>query len=164
MSPYLTVSVGCMINCTGDHWFSRGRIYRRSPEKILVFPSTSWAFPRKNEIHDWHPPRIDRGSVIGPVASNAGAESKHPLCSLPLQPPPPQAKKPSKSMCGIVAVHGLENPASERQKYIACSKKIRHRGPDWSGCYVGQRSILVHERLAIVGVGEYASYIFDMVN
>ena len=57
-------------------------------------------------------------------------------------------------MCGIVAAHGVENPASERQKYIACSKKIRHRGPDWSGCYVGQRSILVHERLAIVGVGE----------
>ncbi|KAF9792719.1 glutamine-hydrolyzing asparagine synthase [Thelephora terrestris] len=55
-------------------------------------------------------------------------------------------------MCGIVAVHGIENPASERLKYLACSKKIRHRGPDWSGCYVGQRSILAHERLAIVGV------------
>lgn len=57
-------------------------------------------------------------------------------------------------MCGILAVHGIENPASKRQKYIACSKKVRHRGPDWSGCYVGSRSILVHERLAIVGVGE----------
>lgn len=56
-------------------------------------------------------------------------------------------------MCGIVAVHGIENPASERKKYIACAKKVRHRGPDWSGCYVGQRSILAHERLAIVGVG-----------
>lgn len=55
-------------------------------------------------------------------------------------------------MCGIVAVHGIENPASERPKYLSCSKKIRHRGPDWSGCYVGQRSILAHERLAIVGV------------
>lgn len=55
-------------------------------------------------------------------------------------------------MCGIVAVHGIENPTSERLKYLTCSKKIRHRGPDWSGCYVGQRSILAHERLAIVGV------------
>jgi len=55
-------------------------------------------------------------------------------------------------MCGIVAVHGINNPASARPKYLACSKKIRHRGPDWSGCYVGKRSILAHERLAIVGV------------
>lgn len=60
-------------------------------------------------------------------------------------------------MCGIVAAHGIENPTSERSKYLACSKKVRHRGPDWSGCYVGKRSILAHERLAIVGVGEYGS-------
>lgn len=59
-------------------------------------------------------------------------------------------------MCGIVAAHGIDNPAPERSKYLTCSKKIRHRGPDWSGCYVGKRSILAHERLAIVGVGEHA--------
>lgn len=80
---------------------------------------------------------------------------KHPLRSLPLQPP-------EKIMCGIVAAHGIANPASERQKYIACAKKVRHRGPDWSGCYVGQRSILAHERLAVVGVGGCASYILEM--
>ena len=56
-------------------------------------------------------------------------------------------------MCGILAVHGLDKPANDRARFIACSKKQRHRGPDWSGCYVGQKSILVHERLAIVGVG-----------
>ncbi|KAF5365572.1 hypothetical protein D9758_003222 [Tetrapyrgos nigripes] len=55
-------------------------------------------------------------------------------------------------MCGIFAVHGVENPASYRARAIACSKKLRHRGPDWSGCYVGKEAILVHERLAIVGV------------
>ncbi|GJE90854.1 asparagine synthetase B [Phanerochaete sordida] len=55
-------------------------------------------------------------------------------------------------MCGILAAHGLEKPAQDRTRLIACSKKIRHRGPDWSGCYVGQQSVLVHERLAIVGV------------
>ena len=55
-------------------------------------------------------------------------------------------------MCGIVAAHGLEKPAADRSRLIACSKKIRHRGPDWSGCYVGQQTVLVHERLAIVGV------------
>ncbi|KAK7466999.1 asparagine synthetase [Stygiomarasmius scandens] len=55
-------------------------------------------------------------------------------------------------MCGIFAIHGVENPASYRTRAIACSKKLRHRGPDWSGCYVGKEAILVHERLAIVGV------------
>jgi asparagine synthetase B (glutamine-hydrolysing) len=60
-------------------------------------------------------------------------------------------------MCGIFAVHGLEKPAADRSKFIAHSKKQRHRGPDWSACYVGQRTVLVHERLAIVGVGELVS-------
>ena len=30
------------------------------------------------------------------------------------------------------------------------SKKIRHRGPDWSGIYCGDKAILAHERLSIV--------------
>jgi asparagine synthase (glutamine-hydrolysing) len=30
------------------------------------------------------------------------------------------------------------------------SKKIRHRGPDWSGVYTGNNAILSHERLSIV--------------
>ncbi|KAF9053558.1 glutamine-hydrolyzing asparagine synthase [Hymenopellis radicata] len=55
-------------------------------------------------------------------------------------------------MCGIFAVHGLENPSADRVHFIACSKRIRHRGPDWSGCHVGREAVLVHERLAIVGV------------
>ncbi|ETW85785.1 cysteine peptidase C44 [Heterobasidion irregulare TC 32-1] len=55
-------------------------------------------------------------------------------------------------MCGIFAVHGLEKPSVDRARFIALSKKQRHRGPDWSGCYVGKQSCLVHERLAIVGV------------
>lgn len=58
-------------------------------------------------------------------------------------------------MCGIFAIHGLEQPNAQRSRAIACSKKLRHRGPDWSGCYVGKETILVHERLAIVGVGAY---------
>lgn len=57
-------------------------------------------------------------------------------------------------MCGILAVHGLEKPSNDRARFIALSKRLRHRGPDWSGCYVGKESILVHERLAIVGVGQ----------
>lgn len=57
-------------------------------------------------------------------------------------------------MCGILAVHGLEKPSNDRAHFIALSKRLRHRGPDWSGCFVGQDCVLVHERLAIVGVGE----------
>lgn len=57
-------------------------------------------------------------------------------------------------MCGIFGVHGIENPPLARKRMIALSKTLRHRGPDWSGCYVGKDAILVHERLAIVGVGE----------
>ncbi|KAH9966730.1 glutamine-hydrolyzing asparagine synthase [Russula dissimulans] len=55
-------------------------------------------------------------------------------------------------MCGIFAVHNLRKPAADRSRFIALSKKQRHRGPDWSGCYIGQKTVLVHERLAIVGV------------
>jgi len=55
-------------------------------------------------------------------------------------------------MCGILAVHGLQKPSNDRARIIALSKKLRHRGPDWSGCFVGKDAVLVHERLAIVGV------------
>ncbi|KIK08708.1 hypothetical protein K443DRAFT_672236 [Laccaria amethystina LaAM-08-1] len=55
-------------------------------------------------------------------------------------------------MCGILAVHSLEKPSNDRAHFISLSKRLRHRGPDWSGCYVGKSTILVHERLAIVGV------------
>ena len=58
-------------------------------------------------------------------------------------------------MCGILAVHGLEKPSSDRAHVLALSKRLRHRGPDWSGCFVGQDCVLAHERLAIVGVGQY---------
>ena len=58
-------------------------------------------------------------------------------------------------MCGILAVHGLESPIADRPRFIGLSKRLRHRGPDWSGCYVGKDAILCHERLAVVGVGLY---------
>lgn len=37
-----------------------------------------------------------------------------------------------------------------RRKALDMSKKIRHRGPDWSGIYCGRSAILCHERLSIV--------------
>ena len=54
-------------------------------------------------------------------------------------------------MCGIVAIFNVKEQTPElRQKALRMSKKIRHRGPDWSGIYCGKSAILCHERLSIV--------------
>ncbi|MBN2743352.1 MAG: asparagine synthase B [Marinilabiliaceae bacterium] len=54
-------------------------------------------------------------------------------------------------MCGIVAAFDLKQKSSElRAQVLGMSKKIRHRGPDWSGIYCTDKAILAHERLAIV--------------
>jgi asparagine synthase (glutamine-hydrolysing) len=54
-------------------------------------------------------------------------------------------------MCGIIGVFDLKQSYAElRPLVLAMSKKIRHRGPDWSGIYCGENAILAHERLAIV--------------
>ncbi len=54
-------------------------------------------------------------------------------------------------MCGIVSIFNIKEQTSElRQKALVMSRKIRHRGPDWSGIYCGGSAILAHERLSIV--------------
>lgn len=54
-------------------------------------------------------------------------------------------------MCGIIGIFQIENQTdSLRQRALKISHKIRHRGPDWSGIYVGGSAILCHERLSIV--------------
>jgi asparagine synthase (glutamine-hydrolysing) len=54
-------------------------------------------------------------------------------------------------MCGIIGVFDLKQRYDElRPGVLQMSKKIRHRGPDWSGIYCSDRAILAHERLAIV--------------
>ena len=54
-------------------------------------------------------------------------------------------------MCGIVAAFGEKiGTQSMRQQVLSMSKKIRHRGPDWSGIYVSDNAIMAHERLSIV--------------
>jgi asparagine synthase (glutamine-hydrolysing) len=54
-------------------------------------------------------------------------------------------------MCGIIGVFDLKLSAEElRPQVLAMSKKIRHRGPDWSGIFCCEKAILAHERLAIV--------------
>lgn len=54
-------------------------------------------------------------------------------------------------MCGIVGVFELKKKPEElRGQILEMSKKLRHRGPDWSGIYMGEKAILAHERLSIV--------------
>ena len=54
-------------------------------------------------------------------------------------------------MCGFVGVFDLKVPAKElRPQVLKMSKKIRHRGPDWSGIFSCDKAILSHERLSIV--------------
>ena len=54
-------------------------------------------------------------------------------------------------MCGIVGIFNIKSQSQElRNKALRMAQKIRHRGPDWSGIYVGGSAILAHERLSIV--------------
>ncbi|MBR3542681.1 MAG: asparagine synthase B [Treponema sp.] len=62
-------------------------------------------------------------------------------------------------MCGFVGAFDLSSggqPIADalreelRAQVLEMSKKIRHRGPDWSGVYTGPNAILSHERLSIV--------------
>ena len=62
-------------------------------------------------------------------------------------------------MCGFVGCFDLNSgsqPIAEglkeqlRNSVLDMSKKIRHRGPDWSGIYTGDNAIISHERLSIV--------------
>ena len=54
-------------------------------------------------------------------------------------------------MCGFVGLFDARTETNkQRGQLLEMSKKIRHRGPDWSGVYLDDRTILCHERLAIV--------------
>jgi asparagine synthase (glutamine-hydrolysing) len=54
-------------------------------------------------------------------------------------------------MCGIVGIFELkQNAAHLREQALQVSRLQRHRGPDWSGVFLSEKAIMVHERLAIV--------------
>ena len=54
-------------------------------------------------------------------------------------------------MCGFVGLFDIRQKSDAlRTQVLKMSKNIRHRGPDWSGVYCGERAILSHERLSIV--------------
>ena len=54
-------------------------------------------------------------------------------------------------MCSIFGILDIKSdPVALRKSALEMSKRLRHRGPDWSGIYSSDKAILVHERLAIV--------------
>ncbi|MBR9847075.1 MAG: asparagine synthase B [Algicola sp.] len=54
-------------------------------------------------------------------------------------------------MCGIVCAFDLKQKSEDlRPQLLEMAKRIRHRGPDWSGIYSDDKAIMAHERLAIV--------------
>ena len=54
-------------------------------------------------------------------------------------------------MCGIVSIFRIKEQSEQlRQQALEMSRRIRHRGPDWSGIWCGGSAILAHERLSIV--------------
>lgn len=54
-------------------------------------------------------------------------------------------------MCGIIGAFDMKQEESFlRPQILEMSKRIRHRGPDWSGIFSSPKAILAHERLAIV--------------
>jgi asparagine synthase (glutamine-hydrolysing) len=54
-------------------------------------------------------------------------------------------------MCGIVAVFQSSDSAENLRKLIVQqAKRLRHRGPDWSGIVQVKGGAIAHERLAIV--------------
>jgi asparagine synthase (glutamine-hydrolysing) len=56
-------------------------------------------------------------------------------------------------MCGILAVLGSHDYSpTKRARILELSRRLRHRGPDWSGLFVDEQACcyLSHERLAII--------------
>lgn len=65
-------------------------------------------------------------------------------------------------MCSILGIFDIKtDPQELRARALELSRRQRHRGPDWSGMFSGERAILAHERLAIVDVENGAQPLED---
>ena len=66
-------------------------------------------------------------------------------------------------MCGIVSIFRIKEQSEQlRQQALEMSRRIRHRGPDWSGIWCGGSAILAHERLSIVDPQSGGQPLFSM--
>jgi len=69
-------------------------------------------------------------------------------------------------MCGILAILNLDPartlPPDLRRQALTQSRKLRHRGPDWSGIFSDEQAVLCHERLSIVDVEHGAQPLKDV--
>ena len=65
-------------------------------------------------------------------------------------------------MCSVFGILDIKSDAAAlRPVALEMSKKLRHRGPDWSGIYASDKAILAHERLAIVGLNSGAQPLYS---
>ena len=65
-------------------------------------------------------------------------------------------------MCSIFGILDIKSDAvALRKTALEMSKRLRHRGPDWSGVYSNDKAILVHERLSIVDPGNGAQPLYN---
>ncbi|WP_194091446.1 asparagine synthase B [Vibrio hibernica] len=65
-------------------------------------------------------------------------------------------------MCSIFGILDIKSdPTVLRSTALEMSKKLRHRGPDWSGIYANDNAILAHERLSIVGLNSGAQPLYS---
>lgn len=66
------------------------------------------------------------------------------------------------TICGIFSILDIQSdPKLLRTKALEQVKKLRHRGPDWSGIYSDDNAVMAHERLSIVGVDSGAQPLFS---
>ena len=64
-------------------------------------------------------------------------------------------------MCGIIGLFDIKDEQKTRTEALKMARKIRHRGPDWSGNYSDEYCVLMHERLSIVDVEHGAQPLYD---
>lgn len=65
-------------------------------------------------------------------------------------------------MCSITAILNSSSESSNtRSLALDVSKRLRHRGPDWSGVFENELAVLAHERLAIVDVTSGSQPLID---
>lgn len=65
-------------------------------------------------------------------------------------------------MCSILGIFDIKSdPVKLRLQALEMSKRMRHRGPDWSGIYADDNAILAHERLSIVDVRNGAQPLYS---